>query len=330
MKVLSLGADMRRREFLSFLGGSAAAWPLAARGQQLAKQATIGLLGSDSPATQGQLTTAFLHRLQELGWIEGRNLTIQYRWAEGDTGRLPRLADELVRLRVDVILTHNTPPTLAAKRATSVIPIVFATAGDAVGSGIVASLASPGGNVTGLSSLQPETAGKRIELLRELIPTLRRLAILKDVGNPFADRDVGEVRSAARSIALEVETFEVRQADDIDRAFETFRGRAGALYIPSVPLLFANSGRINSLALAARLPTMHGVRELVESGGLISYGPHWPDMWRRAANFVDKILRGAKPADLPVEQPIKFELVINLKTAKAVGLTLPPILPRPR
>jgi putative tryptophan/tyrosine transport system substrate-binding protein len=316
---------MRRREFLSFLGGSAAVWPLAARGQQLAK-ATIGLLGSDSLATQGRLTAAFLHGLQELGWSENRNLTIQYRWAEGDTGRLPRLADELVRLRVDVILTHNTPPTLAAKRATSVIPIVFATAGDAVGSGIVASLARPGGNVTGLSSLQPETAGKRIELLRELIPTLRRLAILTDVGNPFADRDVGEVRSAARSIALEVETFQVRQTDDIDRAFETFRGRAEALYIPSVPLLFANSARINSLALSARVPTMHGVRELVEAGGLISYGPHWPDMWRRAANFVDRILRGAKPADLPVEQPVKFELVINLKTAKALGLDVPLLL----
>jgi len=323
MNVPNLGAHMSRREFLSFLAGSAATWPLAARAQQLPKQATIGLLGSDSAATQGKLTAAFLHRFQEVGWIEGRNLTMQYRWAQGDTSRLPRLADELVRLQVDVILTHNTPPTLAAKRATSVIPIVFATAGDAVGSGIVASLARPGGNVTGLSSLQPDTAGKRIELLRELIPALRRVAILTDVGNPFADRDVGEVRSAAQSIALEVETFEVRRADDIERAFEAFRGHAQALYIPSVPLLFANSGRINSLALAARLPTMHGVRELVEAGGLISYGPHWPDMWRRSANFVDKILRGAKPADLPVEQPLKFELVINLRVAKAIGLEVP-------
>jgi putative tryptophan/tyrosine transport system substrate-binding protein len=314
---------MRRREFLSFLVGSAAAWPFAAGAQQPPKQATIGLLGSDNPATQGKLTAAFMHGLRELGWIEGRNLRVQYRWAEGDTSQLPRLANELVRLGVDVILTHNTPPTLAAKRATSVIPIVFATAGDAVGSGIVASLARPGGNITGLSSLQPETAGKRIEILRELIPTLRRLAILKDVSNPFADRDVDEVRSAARLIALEVETFEVRQASDIDRAFEALRGRAHALYIPSVPLLFANSGRINSLALAARLPTMHGVRELVEAEGLVSYGPLWRDMWRRAANFVDKILRGAKPADLPVEQPIKFELVINLRTAKAIGLEVP-------
>jgi putative ABC transport system substrate-binding protein len=228
-----------------------------------------------------------------------------------------------VRLRVDVLLTHNTPPTLAAKRATSAIPIVFATAGDAVSTGIVASLARPGGNVTGLSSLQPQTAGKRIEVLRELIPGLRRLAILTDVGNPFADRDVGEVRNAARSIAVEVDTFEIRRDEDIARAFEAFQGRVQALYVPAVPLLFANSGRINTLALTARLPTMHGVRELVQAGGLISYGPHWPDMWRRAADFVDKILRGANPAELPVEQPIKFELVVNMRTAKAIGLTVP-------
>jgi putative tryptophan/tyrosine transport system substrate-binding protein len=171
-----------------------------------------------------------------------------------------------------------------------------------------------------------KTAGKRIELLRELIPGLRRLAILTDVGNPFADRDVGEVRSAAQTIDLEVDTFEIRQAEDIDRAFEAFKGRVQALYVPSVPLLFVNGARINTLALAARLPTMHGVRELVETGGLMSYGPHWPDMWRRAADFVDKILRGARPADLPVEQPTEFELVFNLKTAKALGLNVPPAL----
>ena len=287
---------------------------------------TIGLLGSSTAAAQSQLTAAFMQRLRELGWIEGRNVTIEYRWAEGRTDRLAGLADELVRLRVDVILTHNTPPTLAAKRATSVIPIVFATAGDAVGTGIVASLAQPGGNVTGLSSLQPDTAGKRIELLRELIPGLRRLAVFTDVGNPFADRDVSEVRRTARTMDLEVETFEILQAKDIDHAFEAFQGRVQAVYIPSVPLLFANGVRINTLALAARLPTMHGVRELVETGGLVSYGPHWPDMWRRAADFVHKILRGARPADLPVEQPTKFELVLNLKTAKALDLKVPATL----
>jgi putative tryptophan/tyrosine transport system substrate-binding protein len=314
---------MKRRKFITLLGGTAA-WPLTVRAQQTIKRATIGLLGSGTATAQSKWTAALVQRLRELGWIEGENVAIEYRWAEGRTDRLPALADELVRLKVDVIVTHNTPPTLAARRATAVIPVVFATAGDAVGSGIVASLARPGGNVTGLSSMQPDTAGKRVELLRELIPGLRRVAALLDVGNPFSAQDNAEVRRIAQAIDIEVDTFDIRQDEDIARAFEAFRGRAQAVYIPSVPLLFANRARIDALALAARLPTMHGVRELVEAGGLISYGPHWPDMWRRAANFVDKILRGAKPADLPVEQPIKFELVVNLKTAKAIGLTIPP------
>jgi putative ABC transport system substrate-binding protein len=314
---------MRRREFIG-LAGTAAAWPLVAHAQRTIKRPTIGLLGSGTAAAQREWTAALLQRLRELGWIEGDNVAIEYRWAEGRTDWLPALADELVRLKVDVIVTHNTPPTLAAKKATSVIPVVFATAGDAIGSGIVASLARPGGNVTGLSSMQPDTAGKRVELLRELIPDLRRLAALLDVDNPFSARDNAEVQRFAQTIGIEVDTFEIRRDEDIDRAFDAFRSRAQALYIPSVPLLFANRARIDSLALAARLPTMHGVRELVEAGGLISYGPHWPDMWRRAANFVDKILRGAKPADLPVEQPTKFELVINLKAAKIIGLAIPP------
>ena len=317
---------MKRREFTMLLGGAAVTWPLAARAQQTIKRATIGLLGSGTAAAQSELTASLVHRLRELGWIEGENVAIEYRWAEGRTERLPALADELVRLKVDVIVTHNTPPTLAAKKATSAIPVVFATAGDAVGSGIVASLARPGGNVTGLSSMQPDTAGKRVELLRELIPGLRRLAALLDVGNPFSARDNAEVQRVAQTIGVEVETFEIRRDEDIVRAFEAFRGRAQALYIPSVPLLFANRAQIENLALGTRLPTMHGVRELVDAGGLISYGPHWPDMWRRAANFVDKILRGAKPADLPVEQPIKFELVINSKTAEALGLIIPATL----
>jgi putative ABC transport system substrate-binding protein len=314
---------MKLRRFITLLGG-AAAWPLAVRAQPTIKRATIGLLGSGTATAQSKWTAALVQRLRELGWIEGENLAIEYRWAEGRTDRLPALADELVRLKVDLIVTHNTPPTLAAKRATGVIPVVFATAGDAVGSGIVASLARPGGNVTGLSSMQPDTAGKRVELLRELIPGLRRLAALLDVGNPFSAQDNAEVRRIAQPVGIEVDTFEIRRDEDIARAFEAFSSRAQAVYIPSVPLLFANRSRIDALALAARLPTMHGVREFVEAGGLISYGPHWPDMWRRAANFVDKILRGAKPADLPVEQPTKFELVVNLKTAKAIGLTIPP------
>jgi putative ABC transport system substrate-binding protein len=314
---------VNRREFIALLGGAAAAWPLSARAQQGGKPSIIGLLGSGTPAAQSQWTAAFVQRLRELGWTEGRNVAIEYRWAEGHNERLAELAAELVRLKVDVIVTHNTPPALAVKQATSVIPIVFATAGDPVGTGIVASLARPGGNITGSSSLSPETAGKRLELLRELVPDMRRLAILADVGNPFTALDIGEAQAAARTLGIEVATFEIRRGEDIAPAFEAFRGQVQALYVPAVPLMFANRLRINMFAIAARLPTMHYVREYVELGGLISYGPNWPDMWRRAGDFVDKILRGAKPADLPVEQPTKFDLVINLTTAKALGLTIP-------
>ena len=267
-----------------------------------------------------------MHRLRELGWTEGRNLAIEYRWAEGRTERLAEIADEFVRLKVDVILTHNTLPVLAAKQATSVIPIVFATAGDPVGTGIVASLSRPGGNVTGLSSQQPDTAGKRVELLRELIPGLRRLAVLADVDNPFTAMEIGEVQRAALTVGLEVARFEIRRAEDIALAFDALQGRAEALYVTPNPIMFVNRVRINTFALAARLPTMYAVREYVEAGGLMSYGPNWPGMWRRAAELADKILRGAKPAGLPVEQPTKFDLVINLITAKALGLTVPPPL----
>jgi putative ABC transport system substrate-binding protein len=309
----------------AFLAGSLSvlATPLAADAQPAAKLPTIGFMGSGTAAAQSRWTAAFVQRLRELGWSEGRNVAIEYRWAEGRTERFAEIAAEFVRLQVDVILTHNTPPVLAAKQATSVIPIVFATAGDPVGSGIVASLARPNGNVTGLSSQAPDTAGKRLELLREVIPSLHRLAILTDVGNPFAALDAAEVRRVARPLGLEVVTFEVRRAEDIDSAFEALKGRAQALYVIAVPILFVNRVRINTLALAARLPTMHGVGEYVEAGGLMSYGPNWPHMWSRAADFVDKILRGAKPADIPVEQPTKFDLFMNLKTAKAMGLTIP-------
>jgi putative tryptophan/tyrosine transport system substrate-binding protein len=316
-------AHMRRRDFITLLGGAAAAWPLAARAQHGGQLTTIGLLGSSTVAAQSQWTAAFVQRMRELGWTEGRNLRIEYRWAEGHTERLPELADELVRLKVDIIVTHNTPPPLAAKRATSVIPIVFATAGDPVGTGIVASLARPGGNVTGLSSQSPDAAGKRLELLRELVPGLRRLAVLTDIGNPFTEREKSEVQRAARILGLELAAVEIRRAEDIDSAFQGLQMHVQALYVPAVPLFFANRARINSLALAVRLPTMHLVREYVEAGGLMSYGPNWPDMWRHAADLVDKILRGAKPADIPVQQPTKFDLVVNMTTAKALGLNIP-------
>ena len=317
---------MRRREFIAGLGG-AAVWPVVARGQQQpTKLPAIGLLGSDTAVAQIQMTDAFLERLRELGWSAERNLVIEYRWAEGHTERLVELANELVRLKVDLIVTHNTPPTLAAKKATSAIPIVFASAGDPVGSGIVASLSRPGGNVAGMSSVETETAGKRVELLHELLPDLRGLAVLTDVGNPNGVRVTSEATAAAHRLGLKALVFEIRQDEDIDAAFKAFQGRAQALYVEAVPVLFANRDRINTLALAARLPTMHGVQELAKGGGLMSYGPDWPDMWRRSADLVDKILRGTKPSDIPVEQPIKFDLVINLKTSKAIGLKVPPTL----
>ena len=313
---------MRRREFITLVGGAMVASPLAVYGQQSGKR-IIGFMGSGTAVAQSEWTAAFVQRLRELGWRDGDNVTIEYRWAEGRNERFTEIAAEFVRFKVDVIVTHNTPPVLAAKQATSVIPIVFATAGDPVGSGVVVSLARPGGNITGLSSETPDTAGKKVGLLRELVPGLNRLAILADVGNPYAALDERKIREAARSIGIEVAPFEIRQASEIDAAFEAMKGRMQALFVLAVPLLFANRIRINTLALAARLPTMHGVREYVEAGGLMSYGPNWPDMWRRAADLVDKILHGAKPANIPVEQPNKFNLVINLTTAKALGLEVP-------
>jgi putative ABC transport system substrate-binding protein len=313
---------MRRREFIALLGG-AAAWPVVARAQQPGKLPTIGFLGSTTLLAESQRLAAFVHRLRELGWIEGRNVAIEVRWAEGRTERFAGIAAELVRLKVDVILTHNTPTVLAAKQATSVIPIVFAAAGDPVGTGVVASLARPGGNVTGLSTQSGDLGAKRLELLREVVPGLRRLAIMGNVGAPNAVLEMDEVQAAARTLGLEVAALEIQRAEDIAPAFEALKGRADALYICVDPLINSNRVRINTLALAARLPTIHGFREHVEAGGLMSYGANYSDLFRRAGDYVDKILRGAKPGDIPVEQPTKFDLVINLTTAKALGLTIP-------
>jgi len=312
-----------RRRLLAALGVAAATWPLAARGQQPGKLPTIGLLGATTPLVESQRLRAFVQRLHELGWFEGRSIAIEDRWAEGRTERFAEIAAEFVQLKVDVIVTVGTLPALAAKQATALIPIVFAGAGDPVGTGIVASLARPGGNVTGLSVQFTDLAGKRLELLREVVPNLRRLAILINADNPAAMKEVGEVQAAAGAFGLEVVTLEIRKAEEIASAFEALKGRAEALYVFADALMNTNRVRINTLALAARLPTMHGVREYVEAGGLMSYGPSLPDLYRRAADFVDKILRGAKPGDIPVEQPTKFDLVINLTTAKALGLTIP-------
>jgi putative ABC transport system substrate-binding protein len=310
---------------ISLLGRAAVAWPLAARAQQPGKLPTVGFLGS-TPSTESQRVAAFVQRLRELAWIDGRNLAIEYRWAEGRNERYAAIAAEFVRLKVDVIVTVATPPTLAAKQATAVIPIVFAAVSDPVGTGLVASLARPGGNVTGLANQISDTSGKKLELLREVVPGLRRLAILANVSNPASVLEMGEAHATARTLGLEVTTSEIRRAEDIAPAFEALKERADALYLCPDPLMNTNRTRINILAVGARLPTMHGLREYVEAGGLMSYGPNLPDQFRRAAEFVDKILRGAKPADLPVEQPTKFDLIINLTTAKALGLELPPTL----
>jgi len=310
---------------MTLLGGATAAWPLAARAQQPAKLPTIGFLGGTTPATWSLFVAAFVQRLRELGWIEGRTIAIEYRWAEGRGERFAEIAAEFVRLNVDVIVTVGGA-VLAAKQATSLIPIVFAAAADPVGSGLVASLARPGGNVTGLSSQFTDLAGKRLELLREMVPSLRRLAIMANAGYPAAVLEMAEVQATTRTLGLDVVTLELRRAEDIAPAFEALKGRAEALYVCAESLVTTNSVLINTLALAARLPTMHSIREYVEAGGLMSYGPNFPDLWRRAGDLVDKILRGAKPADIPVEQPTKFDLIINLTTAKALGLDVPPTL----
>jgi putative ABC transport system substrate-binding protein len=314
---------MRRRDFITLLGGAAATWPLVAKAQQAGRLPTVGFLGATTPSADGQRFDAFVQRLRELGWIEGRNIAIEVRWAQGRSERFAEIAAEFIRLKVDVILTHTTPPILVAKQATSVIPIVFATAGDPVGAGVVASLGRPGGNVTGLSSEATDTVGKRLELLREVIPGLRRLAILANVGSAFAVLEVNEVQVTARTLGLEVATSEIGRAQDIAPAFEALKGHADGLYVVLDPVVNSNRVGINTLALGARLPTMHTVRELVEAGGLMSYGTNWLNQFRRAGDYVDKILRGTKPADIPVEQPTKFELVINAQTAKALGLTIP-------
>jgi putative ABC transport system substrate-binding protein len=296
-----------------------------ARAQAPAKLPTIGFLGTTSALAWSDYVAAFAQRLRELGWVESRTVAIEYRWVEGRSERLTEMADELVRLKVDVSVTAGSA-FLALRQATSVIPIVFAIAEDPVAAGFVASLARPGGNITGLSIQRADTLGKRLELLREVLPGLSRLAILANVGDPNTAREMGEVEAAARTLGLEAARLEIRRAENIAPAFEALKGGADALYVCADPLVNTNRVRINTLALAARLPTMHFVKVYVEAGGLMSYGPNFADLFRRSADYVDKILRGVKPGDIPMEQPTRFDLVINLKTAKALGLEIPPML----
>jgi putative tryptophan/tyrosine transport system substrate-binding protein len=315
---------MRRRDLIALLGSSAAtAWPLAARAQQPAKLPTIGFLGQTTLSAASEWVAAFVGRLRELGWIENRTVAIDYRWAEGRDEQFASIAAEFVRLKVDVIVTSGIPAVLASKQSTSVIPIIFATAGDPVESNLVTSLAQPGGNVTGLTQQQADLAGKRLELMREAFPSLRRLAVLANAGNPGVILELGQARAAAGKLGLELVTPEIRHAQDIVPAFEALRGHSEALYVCTDVLMNNNRIRINILAAGARLPTMHGTRDYVEAGGLMSYGASFPSMFRRAAEMVDKILHGTKPGNIPVEQPTKFDLVVNLTTANALGLTIP-------
>ena len=313
---------MKRREFIALVGGMAA-WPLAARAQEQRKLLTIGFLGTGVPASQRTWAAAFARRLRELGWIEDQTVAIEYRWAEGRPERYTEIAAEFVRLKTDVILAGGTEGALAAKRETADIPIVFATAGDPIGSGLVASLARPGGNITGLSNQGSDLGGKKLELMREVLPTLTRVAVMvnSDYSGGLTERF--EIDAAARKLGIEVVPLPIRRIEDIAPAFDGLKERVEALYVSGDPLASLHRLRINTFALAARLPTMGFQREYVEAAGLISYGTNFPDQYRRAAEFVDKILRGAKPADIPVEQPNRFELVINLTTAKALGLTIP-------
>jgi len=319
---------VRRRDFITLLGGAAAAWPVAARAQQVGQKYTIGLfsagirLPENAPAW-----IAFLSAMRELGWIEGKNVVFEGRYADNRLERLPALAEELVRLNVNVIVSIGTLAPLAAKRATSTIPIVMAAAGDPLGSGLIASLAQPGGNVTGMSLMAPDLGGKRLELLKELLPRLARVAVLWNAANPYSANVFKETEVAGRVLGVQVQSLGVRNPEDLDGAFEAARQQhPDALVSVEDPFTGTYRKRITDFAIAARLPSLYGIREDVNAGGLVSYGANLAELYRRAAGYVDKVLKGAKPADLPVQQPTTFELVINLKTARALGLDVPPTL----
>ena len=315
---------MRRREFITLVVGAAATWPAMTSAQQAGKLPIVGFLGA-SASGFAPWAAAFVGRMRELGWVEGSTIAIEYRWSEGRPERYAEIAAEFVRLKVDVILTVGSAVPIV-RQATTAIPIVFAVAIDPVGSGLVASLAKPGGNATGLSIQANELAGKRLELLREAIPQLRRLGILFNADNTQPVLEMGETQAEARRLGLEIAPLAIRRADDIEPTFQNLKVRADALYVAVDQLMVANRARILTLALAERLPTIFSERDFVKAGAFMSYGPNYSDLFRHSADYVDKILHGTKPGDIPVEQPTKFELVINLSTAKALGVTIPPAL----
>jgi putative tryptophan/tyrosine transport system substrate-binding protein len=317
---------MRRRQFITLFGGSAVAWPFVARAQQSGRLPRIGYLGAGTATAEVQRMAALLKRLRELGWIEGRTVEIDYRWAEGRADRADENAAEFARLKVDVIVTAGAVNILAAKRAAPTTPIVFGITADPVGTGLVASLARPGGTITGLSSQGTDYAGKQIDLLREIVPRLRRLGVLANADSAGALAEMRAFATTARTLGFELLTFEIRGPEDIAPAFDALTGRVDALDVVPDPLVNSNRVRLITLSLAARVPAIYGTRDYPEAGGLMSFGPNLPDLYRRAAELVDKVLRGTKPADIPVEQPTKFELVFNLTTAKALGLKIPEAL----
>ena len=318
---------MRRRDFIIFLAGAMAAWPLAGRAQQKAMP-VIGVLSTGSPsASWGPIMDAFRQGLSEAGYVEGQNVAIEYRWAEGHYDRLPALAADLVGRKVDLIMANSPPSALAAKSATSTIPIVFRSGADPVGDGLVASLARPGGNLTGVSFIADELTAKRLELLSELVPRVGVIALLMNPNNATAERVIRDVQEAARTKGLQFHVLKASSESEIDTAFASLvQLHAEALLVAADPFLSSRREQLVALASRHAVPSIYAWREFAASGGLISYGPSLTSAFRLVGHYAGKILKGAKPADLPVEQPTKFELVINLKTAKALGLTLPPSL----
>ena len=317
---------MRKAAVVAALALALLAAPFAVEAQPTRKIPRVGVLGGQSPESSPPIF-ALREGLRDLGYVEGRNIAIEWRWARGKLERFPDLAADLVQLKVDVIVVATTPGAQAAQRATRTIPIVMAFVSDPIALGFVTTLARPGANITGLGVPTPEIAGKRLQLLREVSPTVTRIAVLSDPDQPGASAELKGTEAAARVLGVQLQVLEVRSTGEFDRAFAAIaRARAAGILIPPSTTLFANRAHIAQLAVKHRLPTSGWARELTEAGCLMSYGASNPDVARRAAYFVDKILKGAKPADLPVEQPTKFELVINLKTAKALGLTIPPSL----
>jgi ABC-type uncharacterized transport system substrate-binding protein len=315
---------MKRREFISLLGGAAAAWPLAAHAQQAGKVWRIGMLDTTSAALNAANLNAFRQSLQQLGYIEGQNVAIDYRTGNGRTDRFPGLAAELVGLKADVIVTRGTPAALAAKGATGTIPIVMAAVGEPVGTGLVSSIARPGGNITGLSAFVTELTAKRIELLRETLPRMDRVSLLDNMSNLSVPAQWEETKKAARALGIEPQLLDVRRPEDLEGAFDTASRQGGnSLAVGNDSVVLASRREVVALARKHRLPAIYATREFADAGGLISYGTHYPDLYRRAAIFVDKIFKGARPADLPVEQPTKLEMVVNLKAAKALDLDIP-------